>query len=292
MADFYHRRLNVLVCTTIIETGLDVPNANTIIIERADKFGLAQLHQLRGRVGRSHRQAYAFLLTPHPKAMTRDAVKRLDALEAAGELGVGFTLATHDMEIRGAGELLGQDQSGQIESVGFSMYMDLLNRAVESLRAGQVPNIESAWEPVSQEVNLHAPTLIPESYLPDVHTRLILYKRISGAATQQALDDLQVEMIDRFGLLPEPLKRLFAVTGLKLSSQQLGIRKLDMGEERGKLEFSDQTHVDPLKIVNLVQKQPNSFRLEGASVLRISQSLDDFNQRVKFCQELLERLSP
>ena len=172
------------------------------------------------------------------------------------------------------------------------MYMDLLNRAVESLRAGQVPNIESAWEPVSQEVNLHAPTLIPESYLPDVHTRLILYKRISGAATQQALDDLQVEMIDRFGLLPEPLKRLFAVTGLKLSSQQLGIRKLDMGEERGKLEFSDQTHVDPLKIVNLVQKQPNSFRLEGASVLRISQSLDDFNQRVKFCQELLERLSP
>jgi len=292
MSDFYHRRLNVLVCTTIIETGLDVPNANTIIIERADKFGLAQLHQLRGRVGRSHRQAYAFLLTPHPKAMTRDALKRLDAIEAAGELGVGFTLATHDMEIRGAGELLGEDQSGQIESVGFSMYMDLLNRAVEALRAGKVPNVDSPLEPISQEVNLHAPTLIPEDYLPDVHTRLILYKRISSAGTQRELDELQVEIIDRFGLPPLPLKRLFAVTGLKLVSQALGVVKLDLGEERGKLEFSNDTNVDPIKIVTLVQTEPNTFKLEGASVLRIQHKSADFEARVAFCLDLLERLTP
>ncbi len=292
MADFYHRRLNVLVCTTIIETGLDIPNANTIIIERADKFGLAQLHQLRGRVGRSHRQAYAYLLTPHPKAMTPDAVKRLDAIEAAGELGVGFTLATHDMEIRGAGELLGEDQSGQIESVGFSLYMDLLNRAVAALKAGKLPNADSPLEPVSQEVNLHASTLIPEDYLPDVHARLILYKRISNAASQQALDDLMVEIIDRFGLLPDPLKRLFAVTGLKLASQQLGILKLELGESRGKLEFSNETSVDPIKIVNLVQREANTFKLEGASILRVSKSLDDFDTRLKFAYELLDRLTP
>ena len=292
MSDFYHRRLNVLVCTTIIETGLDVPNANTIIIERADKFGLAQLHQLRGRVGRSHRQAYAFLLTPHPKAMTRDAIKRLDAIEASGELGVGFTLATHDMEIRGAGELLGQDQSGQIESVGFSMYMDLLNRAVEALRSGQVPDLDRPLEPVSQEVNLHAPTLIPEDYLPDVHTRLILYKRISSAGSEEDLKALQVEIIDRFGLLPDPLKRLFAVTQLKLMSQTMGVLKLDMGDERGKLEFSNHTSVDPFTIVSLVQTEPNTYQLEGASVLRVRRSQPEFEARVEFCTELLKKLTP
>jgi transcription-repair coupling factor (superfamily II helicase) len=292
MADFYHRRLNVLVCTTIIETGLDIPNANTIIIERADKFGLAQLHQLRGRVGRSHRQAYAFLLTPHPKSMTADAVKRLEAIKAAGELGVGFTLATHDMEIRGAGELLGDDQSGQIETIGFSLYMDLLNRAVEAIRAGNVPNIDSPLEPVSQEVNLHASTLIPEDYLPDVHTRLILYKRISGAVDQRALNELQVEIIDRFGLLPDPLKRLFAVTGLKLASQALGVLKLAMGPERGKLEFSNKTNVDPIKIVNLVQREANTYQLEGAATLRVRASLPTFEERLKFGFALLEKLTP
>jgi transcription-repair coupling factor (superfamily II helicase) len=292
MSDFYHRRLNVLVCTTIIETGLDVPNANTIIIERADKFGLAQLHQLRGRVGRSHRQAYAYLLTPHSKSMTADAKKRLDAIEASGELGIGFTLATHDMEIRGAGELLGDDQSGQIESIGFSLYMELLERAVSAMRAGQSPNVDSPLEPVSQEVNLHAATLIPEDYLPDVHTRLILYKRISAAKTQRQLDDLQVEIIDRFGLLPLPLKRLFAVTGLKISSQALGLAKLDIGPERGKLEFNQATKVDPIKIVNLVQRQPNSYKMEGAAVLRVIQDLPEFDQRVVFAQSLLTDLMP
>ncbi len=292
MSDFYHRRLNVLVCTTIIENGIDIPNANTILIDRADKFGLAQLHQLRGRVGRSHRQAYAYLLTPHPKAMTADAKKRLDAIEAAGELGVGFTLATHDMEIRGAGELLGDDQSGQIEAIGFSLYMDLLNRAVQALQNGESPNPEIPLEPVSQEVNLHTPTLIPEDYLPDVHTRLILYKRIANAASARELDELQVEIIDRFGLLPQPMKHLFAVTQLKLASQALGILKVDIGDQGGKLEFSSTTVVDPIKIVHLVQNEPNTYTLDGASVLRTRKTLEHFDQRLQFAHQLIEALSP
>ena len=292
MSDFYHRRLNILVCTTIIETGIDIPNANTIIIERADKFGLAQLHQLRGRVGRSHRQAYAYLLTPHRKAMTTDAIKRLDAIEASGDLGVGFTLATHDMEIRGAGELLGDDQSGQIESIGFSLYMELLNRAVAAIQSGQMPDVDSPLEPTSQEVNLHAATLIPDDYLPDVHTRLILYKRISSANNTQVLNELQVEIIDRFGLLPPPLKRLFQVTELKLISQRIGVVKIDIGPERGKLEFSNQTEVDPIKIVNLVQREGQTYKLEGASTLRIAKALPEFEDRLTFTLHLLESLTP
>ena len=292
MNDFYHRRLNVLVCTTIIETGLDIPNANTIIIERADKFGLAQLHQLRGRVGRSHRQAYAYLLTPEPRSLSADAVKRLDAIEAAGDLGVGFTLATHDMEIRGAGELLGDDQSGQIESIGFSLYMEMLNQAVDALRSGKIPDLDSPLEPVNQEVNLHVPTLIPDDYLPDVQARLILYKRIASAKDSAALDALQVEIIDRFGLLPIQLKQLFSVTQVKLLAQALGIVKLDLGEERGKLEFSKTTRVDPLMIVNLVQQESQTFRLEGSSTLRIQCALETFEQRLAFAHELLERLTP
>ena len=292
MNDFYHRRLNVLVCTTIIETGLDIPNANTIIIERADKFGLAQLHQLRGRVGRSHRQAYAYLLTPEPRSLSADAVKRLEAIEAAGDLGVGFTLATHDMEIRGAGELLGDDQSGQIESIGFSLYMEMLNQAVSALQSGQIPDLDSPLEPVSQEVNLHAPTLIPADYLPDVQARLILYKRIASAKDNNALDALQVEIIDRFGLLPAQLKQLFSVTELKLLAQELGIVKLDLGQERGKLEFSKTTGVDPLMIVNLVQQESQTYRLEGSSTLRIVCDLEHFDQRLAFAHELLTRLTP
>ena len=292
MSEFYHRRLNVLVCSTIIETGIDIPNANTIIIERADKFGLAQLHQLRGRVGRSHRQAYAYLLTPEPRSMTADAVKRLEAIEASGDLGVGFTLATQDMEIRGAGELLGDDQSGQIESIGFSMYMDMLNRAVNALRSGQVPDRDMPLEPVSQEINLHVPTLIPDDYLPDVQTRLILYKRISAAVSQVDLDNLQVEIIDRFGLLPPAMKNLFQVTGLKIIAQSLGIIKLDLGEERGKLEFSKTTKVDPMEIVKLVQQESQTFKLDGASTLRIEKDLSEFAERVAFSIELFNRLAP
>ncbi len=290
MNDFYHRQLNLLVCTTIIENGIDVPNANTIVIDRADRFGLAQLHQLRGRVGRSHRQAYAYLLTPHPKAMTPDAVKRLEAIEAAGELGVGFTLATHDLEIRGAGELLGEDQSGQIESVGYSLYSELLDRAVRAIREGRTPDLDSPLEPVSQEVNLHVGARIPDQYLPDVHARLILYKRIANAASEDDLDDLRAEVVDRFGPLPEPLKQLFRVTLLKLKMQTLGIRRLDLGSGGGRVEFSTDTRVDPRTIVGLVQTQSATYRLEGATVLRISRSLPEFDQRMVFALDLLDKL--
>jgi transcription-repair coupling factor (superfamily II helicase) len=290
MNDFYHRQLNVLVCTTIIETGIDVPNANTIIMDRADKFGLAQLHQLRGRVGRSNRQAYAYLLTPHPKAMTSDSVKRLEAIEAAGELGVGFTLATHDMEIRGAGEMLGDEQSGQIESIGFSLYMDMLDRAVNAIRSGKTPNMDSPLEPVHQEVNLHTSALIPEDYLPDVHGRLILYKRIANAASSEELDDLQVEIIDRFGLLPATLKRLFRITELKLRLTPLGINRVDLGDAGGRIEFSSSTQVDPLAIVQLVQTESQTYRLEGATLLRISHTMETFEDRVQFAHALLDRL--
>ena len=292
MNDFYHRQLNLLVCTTIIETGIDIPNANTIIIERADKFGLAQLHQLRGRVGRSSRQAYAYLLTPHPKAMTKDALKRLDAIEAAGELGVGFTLATHDMEIRGAGELLGEDQSGQIESIGFSLYMDMLDRAVKAIQDGKTPNLDAPLEPISQEVNLHTSTLIPEDYLPDIHGRLILYKRIANATTAEELDDLYAEFVDRFGLPPDPLRHLFKVTALKLRAQPLGITRLDLGGNGGRLEFSGETSVDPIAIIRLVQAEPNTYRLEGGTTLRVTRKLEDFDQRIEYAYGLLDRLNP
>ncbi|KZY63541.1 transcription-repair coupling factor, partial [Oleiphilus sp. HI0065] len=242
MSDFYHQRFNVLVCSTIIETGIDIPNANTIIIDRADKFGLAQLHQLRGRVGRSHHQAYAYLLTPAEKRLTRDAEKRLEAISAAQDLGAGFMLATHDLEIRGAGELLGEEQSGQIQSVGFSLYMELLEQAVRSLQDGSELDLEESMH--GTEVNLRIPALIPEDYLPDVHARLVLYKRIASCRSYSELKDLQVEMIDRFGLLAEPTKNLLRQAELKLDAEKLGILKVDAGATSGSFEFGKQTTVD------------------------------------------------
>ena len=291
MRGFYRRQLNLLVCTTIIENGIDIPNANTILIDRADKFGLAQLHQLRGRVGRSHRQAYAYLLTPHPSAMSGDSVKRLAAVQAAGELGVGFALATQDLEIRGAGELLGEEQSGQIESIGLSLYMDLLKRTVQAMRAGKTPNLEAPLHPVGQEVNLHCATLIPEDYLPDVHSRLLLYKRIANAGNQEELDQLQAETIDRFGLLPPALKQLFQVTALKLKLNPLGILRLELGEQGGKLEPGADAALDPQAVVALAQREPATYRLD-ASGLRIQRSLPNLEDRFAFAEGLLETLRP
>ncbi|WP_100639491.1 transcription-repair coupling factor [Marinobacter salexigens] len=267
MSDFYHKRFNVLVCTTIIETGIDIPSANTIIIERADKFGLAQLHQLRGRVGRSHHQAYAYLLTPPPKAISADAKKRLEAISEAQDLGAGFMLATHDLEIRGAGELLGDEQSGQIESIGFTLYMQLLDEAVKAIREGRTPNAEL---PLSHgtEMNLRIPALIPEDYLPDVHNRLMLYKRIASVSDRNGLKELQVEMIDRFGLLPEPAKNLMRQTELRLQAEALGIVKVDAGKEWARLEFGNSTPVDPLVLIKKMQSAPDAYRLEGANSFR------------------------
>ncbi|WP_404326177.1 transcription-repair coupling factor [Cobetia sp. UIB-001] len=290
MSDFYHKRFNVLVCSTIIETGIDIPSANTIIIERADKFGLAQLHQLRGRVGRSHHQAYAYLLTPHPKAMTRDAVKRLEAISESQDLGAGFTLASHDMEIRGAGELLGDEQSGQMETIGYSLYMEMLDRAVKAIKAGKTPNIESPLDE-GVEVSLNLPALIPADYLHDVQQRLMMYKRISNAENASDLRELQVEMIDRFGLLPEPVKTLFRQTQLRQRAQALGIIKLEAGTGRGRIIFGAQTPVDPLTLVNLIQRQSDVYKLEGADTLRFATDMDDAEARFSFCETLLDLLN-
>ena len=293
MADFYHRRSNVLVCTTIIENGIDIPNANTIVINRADKFGLAQLHQLRGRVGRSHRQAYAYLMTPHPKAMTGDAAKRLDAVQAAGDLGIGFTLATHDLEIRGAGELLGDEQSGQIATIGFSLYMEMLERAVASIKAGKTPQLDEPLR-TSHDVNLHVPTLIPDSYLPDVHARLIMYKRIASADDQDALDELKIEMIDRFGLLPDALDNLFRTTAIKLRASALGIDRVDVGLSGGRLEFQSETAVDPFTVVKLVQAEPNTYRFreaDGRGRLLVTRRNEDADSRFDFVGRLIDRLA-
>ncbi|MEN9503328.1 MAG: hypothetical protein RI964_2613 [Pseudomonadota bacterium] len=253
MRDFYHQRFQILIATTIIESGIDVPTANTILINRADKLGLAQLHQLRGRVGRSHHRAYAYLIAPPKSALTPDAVKRLEAIESLEDLGVGFTLATHDLEIRGAGELLGEGQSGQIQEIGFNLYNDLLERAVKALKSGKVPELKATNSRTT--VELGAPALIPDDYLPDVHSRLILYKRIASAESQTALDELRVEMIDRFGLLPEPTKTLFSVTRVKLLAQELGIRKLDMHVKGGRIIFDDKPNIDPMKVITLIQRQ-------------------------------------
>ncbi|GAB3792193.1 transcription-repair coupling factor [Dyella agri] len=286
MADFHRQRFNVLVCTTIIETGIDIPTANTIIIHRADRFGLAQLHQLRGRVGRSHHRAYAYLIVPDRKAITADAEKRLEALASLEELGAGFTLATHDLEIRGAGELLGDEQSGQIQEIGFGLYTELLDRAVRALKSGKVPDFDLSSEHET-EVELHLPALIPDDYLPDVHTRLTLYKRIASARNDDALRDLQVEMIDRFGLLPEPTKTLFALSGLKLMATPLGIRKLDFGANGGRITFRDKPEVDPMAIIKLIQKLPRVYKLDGQDKLRITLDLPGASERIRSAQEVL-----
>jgi transcription-repair coupling factor (superfamily II helicase) len=291
MLDFYHRRFNILLCTTIIESGIDVPTANTILINRADRLGLAQLHQLRGRVGRSHHRAYAYLMVPHRKAMTPDAIKRIEAVESLEDLGAGFTLATHDLEIRGAGELLGDEQSGQIQEIGFSLYSELLERAVAALKAGQQPELD---RPLNHgpEIDLHVPALIPDDYLADVHGRLILYKRIASAGDSDELRELQVEMIDRFGLLPEPVKQLFAITELKLMAVPLGIVRIDAGDSAGRLVFGPQPNVDPAAIVQLIQGQPDHYRLDGTDTIRFRFEMHDPGARARRVSTLLAGLSP
>ncbi|MBA8889041.1 transcription-repair coupling factor (superfamily II helicase) [Dokdonella fugitiva] len=289
MLDFYRQRFNVLVATTIIESGIDVPSANTIIINRADRFGLAQLHQLRGRVGRSHHRAYAYLMVPEGRSITADAEKRLEALASLDELGAGFTLATHDLEIRGAGELLGEEQSGQIEEVGFSLYTEMLDRAVRALRQGKVPDFDLTSEHET-EVELHLPALIPDDYLPDVNTRLTLYKRIASARDEDALRELQVEMVDRFGLLPDPVKQLFAVTALKLAATPLGIRKLELGASGGRVIFRPNPAVEPLTVIRLIQSQPRVYALDGQDKLRFKLPLEGASERLRAANDLLRTL--
>lgn len=290
MSDFYHQKHNVLVCTTIIETGIDVPSANTIIMDRADHLGLAQLHQLRGRVGRSHHQAYAYLLTPHPKRMTKDATKRLDAISSLENLGAGFTLATHDLEIRGAGELLGDEQSGQISTIGFTLYMDMLDKAVTSLKEGKEIALGDVLSKQT-DIELRVPALLPEDYVPDVNLRLSLYKKIASCKNNDDIKDIKVELIDRFGLLPNATKHLIAITELKLIANKLGIKRIDGSPQGGSIEFAADTPVDPSVIIKLIQTQSSKYRLEGAQKLKYMVTSDTYEKRLKVVSELLGHLS-
>ncbi|WP_411690791.1 transcription-repair coupling factor [Acinetobacter towneri] len=289
MQQFYHKEYNVLVCSTIIETGIDVPNANTILIERADKLGLAQLHQLRGRVGRSHHQAYAYLLVPSIKGLKGDAEKRLDAIQRASTLGAGFMLATEDLEIRGAGELLGEQQSGSMQAIGYSLYMEMLEKATKAIQKGKTPNFDAPLS-LTAEINLHMPALIPDDYLGDVHQRLLFYKRISNTDTQEKLDHIRMELIDRFGIPPQAVKQLFAVHQLRLKAEQLGITKIDIGTNGGHIEFSPDTPVQAMSIIQMMQKQPTYFRMDGGQRLKVMVMLQDAEKRIQFIADLLNNL--
>ncbi len=290
MLDFYHQRFHVLLCSTIIETGIDVPTANTIIIERADRFGLAQLHQLRGRVGRSHHRAYAYLLTPDPGALTADARKRLDAIASLEDLGVGFALASHDLEIRGAGELLGESQSGQINEVGFGLYSELLERAVATLKTGGGAAGDSALFTRPTDIELHVPALLPENYCPDPHLRLVFYKRIANAASDAELDDLAGELADRFGTPPKTATRLFRLARLRRLARPLGIARIDAGPKGARLQFTPHPALDPGHLIALMQSAPRQYRLDGPHGLRVQAEWTDPDARIEGVMALIKRL--
>jgi transcription-repair coupling factor (superfamily II helicase) len=290
MVDFYHRRFDLLLCTTIIESGIDVPTANTIVINRADHMGLAQLHQLRGRVGRSHHRAYAYLIAPPRKALAGDAAKRLEAIESMEELGAGFVLATHDLEIRGAGELLGEQQSGQMTEIGLALYLDLLEHAVKALKEGREPALEKPLA-AATEVELRLPAFLPEAFIADVHVRLGLYKRIAAAEDGEALDDLTAEIHDRFGALPPPAQTLIRIARLKLTARAIGIRRLDLGPQGGSVTFEQRNSIDPAAVVRLMQQAPREYRLEGPLRLRITRAMPTEEARFDFGASLMKRLA-
>ncbi|MBS0300143.1 MAG: transcription-repair coupling factor, partial [Proteobacteria bacterium] len=288
MKDFYQQRFNLLLCTTIIETGIDVPTANTIIINRADKFGLAQLHQLRGRVGRSHHQAYAYLLIPDGEALGAQARKRLEAIQAMEELGAGFFLAMHDLEIRGAGEVLGESQSGEMHEIGFNLYASMLDAAVSSLKEGKEPDMQHPLG-VATEINLHVPALLPEDYCHDIHERLVLYKRMANCADNDQLDDMQRELIDRFGLLPNPARALLDCHRLRIAAKPLGITRIDASADSIQVQFIPNPPIDPLKIIQLIQSS-REYSLSGQDRLKILVKIEDVNMRVMRIKELVRKL--
>ena len=286
MRDFLQQRFNVLLCSTIIETGIDIPNANTIIINRADKFGLAQLHQLRGRVGRSHHQAYAYLLTP--EYITKDAEKRLDAIAAADELGAGFTLAMQDLEIRGAGEILGEGQSGEMIQVGFTLYTEMLKQAVRDLKKGRQPDLDAPLG-ITTEIKLHSPALLPESYCPDIHERLVLYKRLAVCETVQQINAIHEELVDRFGLPEQPVKTLIESHHLRLAAKELGIDAIDATSEAVTVTFGKHHQIDPTEIILLIQTD-KKYRLAGADKLKFTAQMEDVEMRIKTVKSVLKTL--
>jgi transcription-repair coupling factor (superfamily II helicase) len=285
MRDFYQQRFNLLLCTTIIETGIDVPTANTIIINRADRFGLAQLHQLRGRVGRSHHQAYAYLMTPDEEALRGQARKRLEAIQMMEELGSGFYLAMHDLEIRGAGEVLGESQSGEMQEIGFALYAEMLNAAVRALKNGREPELTGQLD-VGTEINLHAPALLPETYCANVHQRLVIYKRLANCETPEELESMQEEIIDRFGPMPDPVKHLIETHRLRIAARPLGISRIDAGPEAIVLQFVPKPPIDPSRIIQLVQSRKGA-RFAGPDRVRLVADSPDVKARVAIVRELL-----
>ncbi|HJT61398.1 MAG TPA: TRCF domain-containing protein, partial [Burkholderiales bacterium] len=290
MRDFTAQRFNVLLCSTIIETGIDNPHANTIVINRADKFGLAQLHQLRGRVGRSHHQAYAYLLTPPEDAVSKNAVKRLEAIQQMEELGSGFYLAMHDLEIRGAGEILGESQSGEIQEIGFSLYARMLDRAVRKLKAGKAPEMESDFE-VTTEVNLHVPALLPASYCSDVHERLSLYKRLSDVEGREQLDQLREELVDRFGELPEPARALLESHQVRIAARPLGVSRVDATHEAVQLQFIKDPPLDGAKVIEFIRRKGRAARLAGPEKLRVEVKMPAWQERAQAVQDILKQLA-
>ena len=290
MRDFTAQRYNVLLCSTIIETGIDIPTANTIVIDRADKFGLAQLHQLRGRVGRSHHQAYAYLLTPPPDALNKNAQKRLEAIQMMEELGSGFYLAMHDLEIRGAGEILGEEQSGEMQEIGFSLYARMLDRAVRRLKAGKAGAAEESVD-VSTEVNLHVSALLPASYCSDVHERLSLYKRLADTESVEQLDALREELVDRFGELPEPARALLECHRVRLAARPLGVARVDATHEAVQLQFVKNPPLDGAKVIAFVQKKGRAARLAGPDRLRVEVRLPAWQERAQAVRDILRQLA-
>jgi transcription-repair coupling factor (superfamily II helicase) len=288
MRDFYQQRVNLLLCSTIIETGIDVPTANTIIIDRADRFGLAQLHQLRGRVGRSHHQAYAYLLTPPGDALSALAKKRLEAIQMMEDLGSGFYLAMHDLEIRGAGEVLGESQSGEMQAVGFQLYTDMLKSAVSALKAGREPDLAQPLG-VTTEINLHVPALLPETYCNDVHERLVLYKRLATAATVAELDTVQEELVDRFGPTPEQAQALLACHRLRIFAKPLGVTKIDAGPERATIQFVKAPPFDAGALIALLQKD-GRIRFGGQDRIRIDRAAPALTDRIALVRDFLGKL--
>jgi transcription-repair coupling factor (superfamily II helicase) len=290
MRDFTAQRFNVLLCSTIIESGIDIPTANTIVINRADRMGLAQLHQLRGRVGRSHHQAYAYLLTPPEDALGAQAKKRLEAIQMMEELGSGFYLAMHDLEIRGAGEILGEQQSGEIQEVGFSLYARMLDRAVRRLKAGKAPDLEDSID-VSTEVNLHVPALLPATYCSDVQERLSLYKRLADADSREALERLHEELVDRFGDLPEPARALIECHGVRIAARPLGVARVDATHEAVQLQFVKNPPLDGAKVIDFIRKRGRHARLAGPEKLRVEAKLPAWQERAQAVKDILHQLA-
>ena len=295
MRDFYHQRFNILLCTTIIESGIDVPSANTIIINKADRFGLAQLHQMRGRVGRSHHQAFAYMITPERAAMTNDAYKRLIAIESLDELGAGFALASQDLEIRGAGELLGESQSGGMDQVGYSLFNEFLEQAVARIKREKNQPSEQQSASVAAniytDINLHMAARFPDDYIPDVNLRLTMYKRISSATTEDALHEMQIEIIDRFGLMPDAVKNLFEIATVKLKLSEMNIKKVEIGPAGGKFELDENPNINIARLMELMNTYPQDYLMKGPSTFVIKRNMIENEQRFQLLRHIVDELS-